>query len=100
MSAVEFRPPFEMKFVAPAFSPNDQFPPAGAGPNSVVFLRNQNGGAYSALPPDPNAAGADPSGFVLISANNANGGNAAAVSYSKDFGSTFTTVPLTVAPDE
>jgi hypothetical protein len=78
-----------------AFSPNDQFPPAGAGPNSVVFLRNQNGGAYSALPPDPNAAGADPSGFVLISANNANGGNAAAVSYSKDFGNTFTTVPLT-----
>jgi hypothetical protein len=80
-----------------AFSPSDQSPPAGDGPNSVVFVRNQNAGTFSAIPPDPNAAGADPSGFVLISANNANGKVTAAVSYSTDFGKTFTTVPLTNA---
>jgi hypothetical protein len=82
---------------AAAFRPNDQAPPAGAGSNSVVFIRNQQGGTYFALPPDPNVAGADTSGFVLISANNNNGGAAAAVSYSKNFGGSFTTVPLTAA---
>ena len=71
-----------------AFNPNDQNPPPAGSPNDVVFLRNQNGGGYGALPPDPSAAGATPGGFVMISANTA-------VSYSKDFGKTFTTVPLT-----
>jgi hypothetical protein len=81
-----------------AFSPNDRTPPPGNGPSSVVFVRNQNGGTYSALPPDPSVAGADPSGFVMISANNNGPANvAAAVSYSTDFGKTFTKVPLTKA---
>lgn len=71
-----------------AFTPNDQTPPASGDPSAVVFLRNQNGGGYGGLPPDPSAAGADPSGFVLISANTA-------VSYSKDFGKHFTTQNLT-----
>jgi hypothetical protein len=80
-----------------AFTPNDQTPPAGGSPSDVVFLRNANGGNYSNLPPDPSAAGADPSGFALISANNSAGTTDGAVSYSKDFGKTFTTVKLTKA---
>jgi hypothetical protein len=71
-----------------AFTPNDQTPPPSGSPNDVVFLRNQNGGGYGGLPPDPNAAGATPGGFVMITANTA-------VSYSTDFGKTFTTVNLT-----
>jgi hypothetical protein len=71
-----------------AFTPNDQTPPPNGSPNDVVFLRNQQGGGYGGVPPDPSAAGATPTGFVLISANTA-------VSYSKDFGKTFTTVSLT-----
>jgi hypothetical protein len=71
-----------------AFVPNDQAPPAGASPNDVVFLRNQNGGSYGGLPPDPNVAGSTPSGFAMVTANTA-------VSYSTNFGSTFTTVNLT-----
>lgn len=78
-----------------AFAPNDQTPPPGGSPSDVVFVRNQNGGNYSNFPPDPNAAGADPSGFVLISANNSAGATDGAVSYSKDYGKTFTTVNLT-----
>jgi len=79
-----------------AFSPNDQAPAPG-GSSAVSFVRNQNGGNYWNYPPDPSAAGADPSGFVLISANNRAGAADGAVSYSKDFGKTFTTVNLTQA---
>jgi len=78
-----------------AFAPDDQSPQPGTSPSDVVFVRNQNGGNYSNLPPDPSAAGADPSGFVMISANNTSGGADAAVSYSKDYGKTFKTVKLT-----
>ena len=74
-----------------AFSPEDQNPPAGGTPSAVVFLRNTNGGNYSSLPPDPSIAGATPGGFAMISANS----GAAAVSYSTDYGATFTTVNLT-----
>jgi hypothetical protein len=77
-----------------AFIPDDQAPAPG-GSSAVSFVRNQKGGNYSSYPPDPSAAGADPSGFVLISANNSSGANDGAVSYSKDFGQTFTTVNLT-----
>jgi hypothetical protein len=79
-----------------AFSPDDQAPAPG-GSSAVSFVRNQNGGNYWNYPPDPSAAGADPSGFVLISANNRAGAADGAVSYSKDFGKTFTTVNLTQA---
>jgi hypothetical protein len=72
-----------------AFNPSDQPPPSG-NPNDVVFFRNANGGSYNGLPPDPSAAGATPGGFAMISANTA-------VSYSTDFGKTFTTVNLTKA---
>ena len=71
-----------------AFSPNDQTPPPAGSPNDAVFLRNQQGGTYVGIPPDPSVAGATPTGFVMISANTA-------VSYSKDYGKTFTTVNLT-----
>jgi hypothetical protein len=77
-----------------AYTPDDQAPAPGGG-NAVSFVRNQNGGNYWNYPPDPSAAGADPSGFVLISANNRAGAADGAVSYSKDFGKTFTTVNLT-----
>ena len=80
-----------------AFSPNDQGPAPGSSPSAVGFVRNQNGGNYFNFPPDPSAAGADTSGFVLISANNRAGALDGAVSYSKDFGKTFTTVNLTKA---
>ena len=88
-------PAFSSLNLTKAFSPDPASPPPGSNANDVVFVRNSNGGTYSALPPDPNATGPDTSGFALISANNNNGGNAASVSYSKDFGSTFTTVNLT-----
>jgi hypothetical protein len=86
-----------------AFSPDDQTPASGYSPSAVGFVRNQNAGNYWNYPPDPSAAGADPSGFVLISANNRNytfqvrrfRSVDGAVSYSKDFGETFTTVNLT-----
>lgn len=68
------------------FQPSSQ-PPQSGDPNAVLFFRNQNGGSYGGLPPDPSAAGATPSGFVMTSANTA-------VSYSTDFGATFTTVNL------
>lgn len=71
-----------------AFSPDDQNPPPSGSPNDVVFLRNQKGGGYGGLPPDPSVAGATAGGFVMISANTA-------VSYSKDYGKTFHTVNLT-----
>lgn len=75
-----------------AFSPNDQTPPPAGSPNDVVFLRNQNGGnggGYSGkIPPDPTVAGSTAGGFVMIAANTA-------VSYSTDYGKTFTTVELT-----
>lgn len=73
-----------------AGSPNDQTPPPAGSPNDVVFLRNQNGGTITGLPPDPSAAGATPGGFVMITSNTA-------VAYSTDFGKTFTTVQLTKA---
>jgi len=71
-----------------SLAPNDQPPPPSVGPNDVVFFRNQKGGAYGGLPPDPSVAGSTPGGFVMISANTA-------VSYSTDYGKTFTTVSLT-----
>jgi len=77
-----------------ALTPDDQAPAPGGG-NAVSFVRNTNGGNYWNYPPDPSAAGADPSGFALISANNSAGTTDGAVSYSKDFGKTFTTVNLT-----
>ncbi len=80
-----------------AFAPNDQAPAPGSSPSAVGFVRNTNGGNYSNFPPDPSAAGADPSGFVLISANNSAGAVDGAVSYSTDFGKTFKTVNLTSA---
>jgi hypothetical protein len=78
-----------------ALAPDDQAPASGG--SSVSFVRNQNGGNYWNYPPDPSAAGADPSGFVLISANNRAGATDGAVSYSTDFGKTFKTVNLTQA---
>jgi hypothetical protein len=78
-----------------AFSPNDEGPAPGSSPSAVGFVRNTNGGNYWNFPPDPSAAGADPSGFALISGNNNAGAVDGAVSYSKDFGKTFTTVNLT-----
>jgi len=80
-----------------AFSPDDQAPAPGSSPSAVGFVRNANGGNYWNYPPDPSAAGADPSGFVLISANNQAGATDGAVSYSTDFGKTFKTVNLTQA---
>ena len=68
-------------------------PPSSGNASDVEFVRNQQSGTYSALPPDPDAAGATPTGFVLTSANGPS--PAASVSYSKDFGNTFTAVNLT-----
>lgn len=72
-----------------AFSPRES-PPDASSPSEVLFFRNANGGSYGGLPPDPSAAGAASNGFAMISANTA-------VSYSKDYGKTFTTVNLTKA---
>jgi len=79
---------------ARAFAPDDQQPGPG-GPSAVGFVRNTNGGNYWNYPPDPSTSGSDGSGFVLISANNSAGVTDGAVSWSKDFGKTFTTVNLT-----
>ncbi len=79
--------------------PNDRFPPPNAGPNAFVLLRNSQAGFTTSLVPDPNVAGATPSGFVLTSTNFVGPGpsNAAAVNFSTDYGKTFTTVNLTGA---
>jgi hypothetical protein len=72
-----------------AFNPVSD-PPPGSNASDVLFFRNQNGGSYGGLPPDPSVAGATTGGFAMISANTA-------VSYSTDYGATFKTVSLTGA---
>jgi hypothetical protein len=75
-----------------AFNPGDLNPPS-TDPNEIVFLRNVQAGTYAlGVPPDPSTSGADPTGFVMTTANTA---LSAAVSYSTDYGKTFTTVKLT-----
>lgn len=73
-----------------AFAPSDQGPPAGAAPNAAVFAFNTQAGGYGGIPPDPSVAGPAQNGVAIISANTA-------VSYSTDYGKTFTTVNLTKA---
>lgn len=75
---------------------SDQGPAPGGG-SAVSFVRDQKAGNFSNFPPDPSAAGSTPSGFVLTSANNRAGAFDGGVSWSKDFGKTFTNVNMTSA---
>jgi hypothetical protein len=99
----DFQMNAETVYLPPLGQPRYLFTTPPSSPSAVGFVLTQNAGNYWNYPPDPSTAGAEPSGFVLISANNrfqtlsgfrhVDG----AVSYSKDFGKTFTTVNLTQA---
>lgn len=76
--------------VTAPFKPPEQG--AAAGVSAAIFTRNNGAGNYGITPPDPSIAATRNSGVVMISAN-------IAVSWSKDWGATFTQVNLTGITD-
>jgi hypothetical protein len=79
--------------VAPGSLGQPQPLPPGASPgNAVEIVTNTGGGPYGGFPPDPDAAGANPTQIAMYTANTG-------VSYSIDNGKTFTTVNLTSLVD-
>jgi len=67
-------------------------PPEQGGTSAAVFTRNNAAGTYGLTPPDPSVAATTSSGVVMLSANTA-------VSWSKDWGASFTLVNLTGITD-
>jgi hypothetical protein len=76
--------------VLDVLNPSGDVPPQGVGPEAFVLLRNTQVDSTTVVPPDPSTSGAAPNGFVMVTFNTA-------VSFSLDYGHTFTTVNLTGA---
>ena len=75
--------------MAPGSLGNPQpLPPGAVGGNAVTIQKNTGGGPYGGLPPDPDAAGPDPSQIAIYTANTG-------ISYSVDGGATFKVQALT-----
>jgi hypothetical protein len=80
-----------LELVTPSSLGKAQPQPPGSTASAVEIAKNIGGGPYGGFPPDPNAAGADPSQVVIYTANTG-------ISYSVNDGP-FTTVNLSNVHD-